>query len=775
MKKSTQYIVLVILTFILYGNTLFHDYALDDTLVITENEYTISGFEGIDDLFKEEFFNGFFDQKNKNLVSGGRYRPLSMVTFAIEWQLIMGTPFDGINKESLKKRMNINTKPNYILPSQKLLKDLSRTIHTENRKLRNQQQESILNNEKALNDSEKNLILLNLKKMHSRRGALLFISHFLNVLLYALTVLVLFILLEKLFQNYKSEKWYLAMPFIASLLFLAHPIHTEVVANIKGRDEILSLLGALLAALFTIRYIDKQKWYYILLIFGSFLFALFSKEVAITFLAIIPLCLYYFNDNKNKSKYIAISIIPLIIASIIYFYVRGRVVGGMSFEPSPELMNNSFLGMTIAEKYATIFYTLLQYIKLLIFPHPLTYDYYPYHIPIMTWSNISAIVALIINLGLGIYALLGLKKKRIVSFGIFVYFICLSPMSNILFPIGVFMNERFVYAASIGFVIIVAYLISNKLPLWLKDKSYVTTTLVVILALYSVKTISRNQVWKNDFTLFTNDVKVSENSAKGNTTAGGKLIEEAIKPGNSELKIEYLDKAIFYLGRAIEIHPEYNDALLLMGNAQWERYNDLDSIFKYYNLILKRNSQFEQVYTNIFNTKINKVFEKPEKANQNIKVLHKLEEYDSKNFHVNYNLGRIYGRYKNNLKLSTQYLEKAASINPNNILVYKDLGVAYGITKEFEKSAKALSHAVQLDPSDPVLKMNLAMTYANLQNYKEALEIMDSTFNMDIKQKDASVLINLGYLYQRMGEKEKAQQSFNKAKLLNPDLFKNDK
>ncbi len=770
-QNTIKYLIIIVFTFILYGNTLFHDYTLDDALVITENEYTLSGFEGIDDLFSEEFFSGFFDQKDKKLVAGGRYRPLSMVTFAIEWQLVMGTPFDGVNKLTLEKRMNKDANPKYILPSQKLLKDLSRTIHTGNRKLRIQQQESILNNEKTLTDNEKHLILSNLERMQSKRSLLLFVSHFLNVLLYALTALILFILLERLFSNYKPDKWYLSLAFVASLLFLAHPIHTEVVANIKGRDEILSLLGALLAALFAIKYIDKQKLYFILLSFVTFLFALFSKEVAITFLAIIPLCIYFFIQNDKKAKHIIISIIPLVIASLLYFYVRGKVVGGMSFAPSQELMNNSFLGMTISEKYATIFYTLLLYIKLLIFPHPLTYDYYPYHIPIMNWSNIWPIVSLLIYLGIGIYALISLKKKRIASFGILFFLIALSPMSNILFPIGVFMNERFVYAASIGFIIILAYLVSDKLPVWIKKSRYISIIIVVILAFYSIKTISRNQVWENDFTLFTNDVKISANSAKSNTSAGGKLIEEAIKPGNSELRLEYLDKAIIYLKRAIKIHPEYNDALLLLGNAQWERYHNLDSTYKYYDLILKRNPRYEQVYSNIFETKINKVFDKPEKADNNINVLHQLEKFNPNNFHVNYYLGRIYGRYKNKLNLSTQYLEKAAKINPNNIAVLKDLGVAYGIAREFEKSAGVLSKAVELDPEDPVLKINLAMTYANLRNYQEAFIVMESTYNMDFDSGNASALINLGYLYKNMGKQDKARQCFIKAQKLNSELF----
>ncbi|HSH50969.1 MAG TPA: hypothetical protein VK982_04515 [Bacteroidales bacterium] len=442
MKSSYKYLSVFFLTFILYGNTLFHDYALDDALVIAENEYTLSGFKGIDDLFTEEFFNGFFDQKNKKLVAGGRYRPLSMVTFAIEWQLIMGTPFDGINHLLLERKMNQQANPNFILPSQKLLKNLTGTIHIENGQLRMQQQNVILGNAEALNSQEKNLILRNLEKMHNRRPVVLFVSHFFNVLLYALTGLLLFYILTIILHQHKSEKWFLSLPFVATLLFILHPIHTEVVANIKGRDEILSLLGALLAVLFSWKYIQKHNVRYLIFSFIAFLGGLFSKEVAVTFLAIIPLSIYFFKTKIVKPKTFFITLIPLVLATIIYFYIRHSVVGEMKLEPGNELMNNSFLDMSFSQKYATIFYTLLFYIKLLFFPHPLTYDYYPYHIPVMSWTDIWPIVSLILYFALGIYALIGIKKKKFISFGILFYVIALSPMSNILFPVGVFMNER---------------------------------------------------------------------------------------------------------------------------------------------------------------------------------------------------------------------------------------------------------------------------------------------------------------------------------------------
>ena len=93
-----------------------------------------------------------------------------------------------------------------------------------------------------------------------------FFGHFINLLLYALTAILLYRVLLFMFpkeeetasnietSNFKLQT-FLSIPFLATLLFIAHPLHVEVVANIKGRDEILALLGELSALYFTFKYI----------------------------------------------------------------------------------------------------------------------------------------------------------------------------------------------------------------------------------------------------------------------------------------------------------------------------------------------------------------------------------------------------------------------------------------------------------------------------------------------------------------------------------------
>jgi hypothetical protein len=77
--------ILVLLAFVLYSNTLGHKFAFDDSIVITDNTFTQKGLAGIPDLVSRDFFEGVYGEGGMEL-SGGRFRPLSLVCFAVENQ-----------------------------------------------------------------------------------------------------------------------------------------------------------------------------------------------------------------------------------------------------------------------------------------------------------------------------------------------------------------------------------------------------------------------------------------------------------------------------------------------------------------------------------------------------------------------------------------------------------------------------------------------------------------------------------------------------------------
>jgi len=83
---------IVAVTIISFGLSIFNDYVLDDFIVIIKNNFTQRGFSGIWNILSKDTFAGM-TESNVMVLSGGRYRPLSVVTFAIEHQFFGNTAF----------------------------------------------------------------------------------------------------------------------------------------------------------------------------------------------------------------------------------------------------------------------------------------------------------------------------------------------------------------------------------------------------------------------------------------------------------------------------------------------------------------------------------------------------------------------------------------------------------------------------------------------------------------------------------------------------------
>lgn len=657
---------------LLYVNTLYNQYVLDDRLMITENAFTKKGFSGIGDILSNDSFVGFFG-KQKNLVAGGRYRPLSHIMFAVEFSIF------GLNP---------------------------------------------------------------------------FIGHLINILLYAFAGVLVYKILQILFPPGKKP-FYLTLSFIAAALFIAHPLHTEVVANIKGRDEILSLLGSFGALYFMLKYIESSRLIHLAWASVIFFLALLSKENAITFVAIIPLTLYFF--TKAKGKQILLSLGGLITVSAIFVAIRTAVLGYlMTTNIDLELLNNPFVGSTEAQKFATVLYTWGKYLVLLFFPHPLTHDYYPKQIPIINFNDIRAIIPGIIYACMIGYALLRFTKKDIIAYCILFFGLTFSISSNLVFPIGTFMNDRFMFIPLLGFTMLIAYLCTEKFPKWLGDlkAKNVTMGLVgIMLFAYSVKTIARNPVWYDDYTLFTTDVKVSENSAKCNVSAGGQTLELAEKETDQVKKKKMISDAIVYLNKGVKIHPRYAAGWVLLGKAMidLEDYADARAYYKialgiapsqkealnnwlYCAQMSAKNKDFKEAKTSYRElmkiqpqnkaliVDLAAVLESENQIDSVLYLMRNLLKENPKSVPALSKIGEMYGKHLNNLDSSIIYLLRAYEISPTDANLLENLGVAYGIKKNYLKSIEFFKKAIEAKPDDAQIYMNLSGSYLNSGDKIKAAE-----------------------------------------------------
>jgi protein O-mannosyl-transferase len=405
------------------------------------------------------------------------------------------------------------------------------------------------------------------------------VSHFINVLLYAFTGILLFRVLLFMFgytrgtddssvlRPRSTDKLSVlqTVPFMATLLFMVHPLHTEVVANIKGRDEILALLGELGTLYFMFKYLYNSKIIYLYYMFIAFLTGILSKESALTFLAIVPLTAHFFTKATNAEKLKVTA--PILAGTIIYLFLRTQAIGYlMDNKEISDVMNNPFYGMNGGEKTATIFYTFLIYLKLLIVPHPLTYDYYPYQIPKVTWSAWQSIVALVLHIGLVVVILRGWKNKTIWAYCAAFYLITFSIVSNLVVSVGTFMNERFLYHASLGFCIAVAYFIQNPprvLNSWRVGNLSWAIFILFIIG-FSVKTWVRVPDWRNVQTLNKSAIRYSPNSARANCFYAVSLWENTYtklpKDASETRKRAVLDSLKFYFDKSVSILPSYSTA-----------------------------------------------------------------------------------------------------------------------------------------------------------------------------------------------------------------------
>lgn len=664
-----QYAIIALLAFLMYANTLTFQYASDDRLLITQNEFTKKGVHGIKEILTNDAFTGFFG-KSKSLVAGGRYRPLTQVMFAIEYQIF------GLNP---------------------------------------------------------------------------FIGHFINVLIFILTSLLLYHILRRLLAPYNRSQWLGSLAFLTTILFIVHPIHTEVVANIKSRDELMSLLGSLGALWFVIRYLETKKPILLIGIFSVFSIALFSKENAITFVAIIPFVLWFFYKSTWR-EYLSITA-PLIIASIAFIAIRTHMLGGMfNTEIASEILNDPFINVPKSTAIATVIYTWGKYLVLLIFPHPLTHDYYPFQIPYFQFSDPIIILLTIFFITIVILTLWGTLKKKLWSFAVLFALISFSIQSNLVFNIGTFMNERFVFVPSIGVALLIGMLLT-KLMEKKQIKSIVTVSIFIILGLYGGKTISRNYAWENDRTLFLTDVKTSTNSIKCNVSAGGMSLEMAVAEKDPSKKSELLTQSMKYLTKAQKLYPQNFYAWFLMGNGYVE-LKEWASALIYYRQAFLINRESPEVRGNV-----SLVAQQSWKANlfdvsaDSYRLLSEIEptneEYqlmvadaysrinkgkaDSALVIINNVLtknpnnasawskkGEIYGRVYNNLQEAELNLLKSIDLDPKNLSANENLGIVFGIKKNFERSIYYFNQALKIDSTQARIYLNIAGTYNAMGNKGEA-------------------------------------------------------
>lgn len=512
-------IILLTLGLIFYADSINNEYALDDGIVITQNEFVQQGFGGIGGIMTHDAYYSYYHQMNANqMLAGGRYRPLSIVVFAIEHS-VFGEDVDHQKPEDMRRIASLR--------------------------------------------------------------------HAVSILAYLACIFVVFFFLHKyLLSNVQKGE---DISFLAALLFAIHPMHTEVVSNVKSLDEMMSLILILLTFIFALRYAEAEKSekkgtdLYLASLF--FLLALLAKEYALMLIFLLPL-LFYTVAKKEPLQAIT-GTLPYIGVFILYLAIRIKSVGVPHNVPSDEILNNPYMLAKGSQKLASEIFVLGKYLFMLFVPYPLSADYSYNQLPYRSFADPMVWLCIVIY-GLVVYwGFKLLVKQRILAFPIFFYLANLFMVSNLLIDIGATMGERLSFHSSLGLVVLLSYGVFRS-PSFNGKKIIVIAATVAVVILCGVECITRNPQWKNDVTLFTHDVNIVPNSVMANGNAGARYVDlyEQVKDtgkAGRDLRAEYLNKSIQYLQKSISMHPTYTNSYLNLGIVYYKLHLP-DSADKYWGI-----------------------------------------------------------------------------------------------------------------------------------------------------------------------------------------------
>lgn len=588
---------LFLLAFLSYANTLAHGFVLDDPLAITLNKNVTSGFSGILDIF-------FGSYREANF-GGQLYRPLPLIQFAIEWQLMPDNPL---------------------------------------------------------------------------------IHHFFNVLWYALTVVLVYVVMRKWLPSIS-----ILVPLTFATIFALHPIHTEVVANIKSRDEIMSLFFLLSAFTVWDVYILQNKKSFLWLSVMLYFLSLLSKETAITMFPVFGLlCWTVYRQNLNTSmRKGLIFIIPV----AIIFIIRFALFHG---HPSPpvDIMDNPIVSADgFVQHLATSILILWKYLWILIIPYPLSSDYSYLVIPLTGLSDVRVWVGILIYGLMILFSLAKLKQKEFLGLSLVSYLLAISLFSQLLMTIGTMFGERLAYLGSFWLLGGLVYLIYTSLTL-LKS-SIKTDQLLVwlfspVAVIFVFLTVNRNTVWKNNYTLFTTDAHTYPTSVRLNNGAAEESVRLSDQEHDPIKRNELLTRAEEYCNQIMIVKPVAT-AYLTLGNIRMRQQKYKEAV-EYY----------EQV--------------------------NDLKQFVDRNLALAYReLGRQAGEKEKDIPKAQQNLSLSIKLNPNDAETWFILGVSYGVTGNHSKAAEHFEKAYQLSPSVNYAKnaMNAYLNAGNTSKYEQFKTIVE--------------------------------------------------
>jgi len=532
------------------------------------------------------------------------------------------------------------------------------------------------------------------------------------------------------------------IPLFAALIFVAHPIQTQAVTYIVQRLASLATFFYLLALLAYIKSrllsraggldaeedhgpglnsrasdrnsilriplvgrISRSRGFFYGVALVSAVLAAGTKEIAFTLPAVLALWEFSFCAGELKKRITRLLPFLAVMVIVPLSHVSGN---------STMLEVKGELPPPPAQEYLmTQFRVIVTYLRLLVFPQGqnLDYDYPIYN----SLSNLNVFISLLFLLliaagGIMCYFYSSRQRGRpllwLTGFGIFWFFITLSVESSVIrIPDLIF--EHRLYLPSIGFIIatvsgleIAAMVVAKRIP-WINKALVVFLALVV--GIFAAATLSRNNVWRQNITIWEDTVSKSPGKARPHNNLG------TLYQANGEL-----DRAEEQFRLAITSRPDYPEAHNNLGFV-YELRGEPDKAEAEYNLALASKPDYAEAHNNLGIAFSNRGELDRAEAEYNLALASKPDYAEA-----HYNLGILYNQRGEFNKAEVEY-RLALANSPDYENAWFNLGMNYLDEKSPGEAVAALKKAVEIKPDDFEAHLFLGNAYAGQGSFDKAI------------------------------------------------------
>jgi protein O-GlcNAc transferase len=201
--------------------------------------------------------------------------------------------------------------------------------------------------------------------------------------------------------------------------------------------------------------------------------------------------------------------------------------------------------------------------------------------------------------------------------------------------------------------------------------------------------MTRNSDWFNSYSLYQSDIQKAPESARLNGYIGTEYLKEGKKTQDLAEQKEYYNKAVEVYSRAVEIHPDYTEAIGQLGISYY-RLGELQEASKWYENAIARDGCKGSIYSNYGTMFFNDAMKKQQAGDQ-----------------AGFEL--MIGKAK-------EMYEKAKAREPNYSDGYMNLGSTYGVMGQHALAAESLEKALEYAKEE-----QRSTIYGNLVNAYNAL------------------------------------------------------